>query len=110
MFELEASELNLQTQNVSEILGISKKLLYLCLTVKWGQGSQLPAHEQYIIQNTMKATKGRTVVGSTYLGLYPVNLSPWHQRNRDKSMKMIEKAWQQSRDPMIHHRWDNIVS
>jgi len=107
LVELEASDLRLETHDVAEVLATSHKLLYFL----FDSDMQIPdttIHDKTILQNAVKRTKGRVVLGSMG-GLRKIKLSREHQRNQDDSKNKIEEAFQNNFDPKVYNIWDGIV-
>eukprot|EP01083_Nonionella_stella_P083024 229399_1 len=69
LLELEVSDVKIPTRDIKEILTISKELLHLNI-------SSVPDHENYLVEDAVKATGGRTVISGSCNGLYKVNLCP----------------------------------
>ena len=102
LVDLEAADLGISAQNVSELLSLSKNLLFFRF-----EGCR--GHEEYLLQDAMKASKGKAIISGTLNGIYEVQLSPDFQKSRDKSMDKITKAYEQQSKVDVYNRWDGLV-
>jgi len=106
LLELEASDVKISTRDVKEILVSAKSLLFLRFDNKKGG---VPSHEHYLIQDAIRATQGRTLVGSFYCGLYDAdNLSTRHKNNREASKVKVESAFARQSDPKVYSIWEGV--
>lgn len=102
LVELEADNLGISAQNVVTLLSRSKNLRFYRY-----EGCQ--SHEEYLLQNAMRASKGKTIISSTFHGMYQVQLSSEFQKFRDESMEKLTKAYEQESCIDIYNRWDGLV-
>ena len=102
LVELDAANLQIGVQHVVEILGRKNKLIFFGC-------SEVPASQQFIVQNAIVGTGGRTIVGNGMFGPIEVTLPKNKQKNRDRSMAKMTKAHEQQSDPNCYNKWDGVL-
>jgi hypothetical protein len=100
---LEATDIKIAPHDLTGLFNLSDKLLHFRYDPNVGG---VHSHEQYLVNDAMVATGGRTVVGSFYKGVYEISLKGANQKRRKASMKVIEEAHKRRSDPDIFNIWD----